>query len=485
MIDKLLDIGNKIVKHAEKLGADESEAYLYVENLTLVKYIGGIVATRGGTFKGVKASFFRLLEPWIKRKGITFMKTGTKAGVGIRTVVNNSVGFASVSSIEEKNALKAVQEAIRTAKIRPPDPNWKSLPDPKQPTAKSGIFDQKVADADPSKALSISAECCISAADFDKRISQAMGGVLIAVVYEGIVNSRGIEVGDKGTASAGFCFTKAKVGSEEVSSGDSLFSRRFVEDLSEIGRSASRRTIECLGGKPLEEKLTGPVVFENITFSELFELMLGSSVSAINVQEERSRYKGKIGELVANEHITIVDDGTLPEGFNTTLADDEGVPRQRTHVVEKGVLKSFLYDSYSAKREGRESTGNANRRALFGPAPFAVQPRVGISNLVLEPREGSLQDLIAEVQDGILVRGSMMGVIHSNLVTGDFSVTATNAFRIKNGQIAYPLKPCSIGGNFHDSLKSVIGIGNDQKCCGFTGNVICPSIVVENLTVSA
>jgi PmbA protein len=485
MIDKLLDIGNKIVKQAEKLGAEESEAYLYVENLTFVQYIGGIVATRGGTFKGAKASFYRLLEPWIKRKGIPVMKTGVKAGVGVRTVINKSVGFASVSSTEEQNTLKAVEEAINIAKIRPPDPNWRSLPDPKKPNGNSGVFDQKIVDADPAQLLSSSAECCISAADFDKRISQAMGLIQTAVIYNGIVNSRGIEVGDKGTAFAGGCGTKAKVGAEEVSSDESLFSRRSVEDLNEIGTSASRRTIECLGGKRLEEKLSSPVVFENNTFGELFGLMLSSSASALNVQEERSRYKGKIGELVADEDITIIDDGTLPEGFHTSLADDEGTPRQRTQVIEKGTLKSFLYDNYSAKREGRESTGNGSRRVWLGAAPFAVQPRVSPSNLVLESRKGSLQDLVAEVQDGILVKGSMMGVLHSNFVTGDFSVTATNAFRIKNGQIAYPLKPCSVGGNFYESLKSITAIGSDMECCGFIGNVICPSIIVGKLMVSA
>jgi len=305
-------------------------------------------------------------------------------------------------------------------------------------------------------------------------------------VHLGIVNSRGIEVGDKGTAFAGSCVTKAKVGSEEVSGEEPIFSRQFVENLSEIGTCASRRTIECLGSKHLEEKLSGPVVFENTTFGELFELMLGTSISALNVQEERSRFKGKIGEQVANEDFTIIDDGTLPEGFNTRISDDEGIPRQKTPVIEKGTLKSFLYDNYSAKREGRESTGNANRRAiLLGPAPFAVQPRVAPSNLVLESRKGSLQDLIAEIQDGILVKGSMMGVLHSNFVTGDFSVTATNAFRIKNGQVAHPLKPCSVGGNFHESMKSIMAIGNDSKCCGFIGNVICPSVVVDKITVSA
>lgn len=485
MIDELLNIGNKAVKYAEKLGSDESEAYLYVENLTFIQYIGGILATRGGAFKGIKASTFRLLEPWIKRKGITSMKTGTKAGVGFRAVIKKSVGFASVSSIEEKDTLKAVEQAIHVAKIRPPDPNWQSLPDPKKPAAQSGIFDQKIVDADPTQVLSLSAECCVSAADFDKRISQAISYIQTAVIHGGIVNSRGIEVGDKGTMFAGLSGAKAKVGSEEVSGSDSLFSRRFVEDLTDVGTSASRRTIECLEGKRLEEKLSGPVVFENRTFGELFAFMLNSSVSAINVQEERSRYKGKIGEQVANEAVTIIDDGTLPEGFNTTLVDDEGIPRQRTSVIEKGILKSFLYDNYSAKREGRESTGNGTRRLMFGPSPFASQPRVGLSNSVLEPRKGSLQDLIAEVQDGTLVKGSMMGVLHSNFVTGDFSVTATNAFRTKNGQIAYPLKPCSVGGNFHESLKSMVAIGNDSKCGGFIGNVICPSVVVDKLTVSA
>lgn len=485
MIEELLNIGSKAIRHAEKLGADEAEAYLSAENVTSIKYVGGIVATRGPS-KGVKAKIVRLLEPWLKKKGIIFMNRGVKAGVGVRAVIDKSSGFASVSSIEEKSVLKAVEEAINIAKIRPPDPNWKSLPDPKKPTGTGGIFDQKLVDMDPAQVLSLSAECCVAAADFDKRVTQAISGVWAMTSYVGVVNSRGVEVGNKGTLFVGFIEAKAREGDDEVSSSEQIFSRRFVDDIQELGVNASERAVACLSGKKLDGTVEYPVIFENRALSNLFAFMLAHNASAFNVQEERSKYKGKISELVADKKVSVVDDGTLRDGFNTTLIDDEGVPRQRTPIIERGVLKSFIYDNYSAKRESCESTGNASRRRAFGSAPFSTQPRVSPSNLMLEPRRGKIEDLICEVNDGILVKTSLMGVIHSNAVTGDFSVTATNTFRIKNGEVKHPLKPCTIGGNFHEALKIVEMIGNDPRTCGFfAGGVTCPSIVVERLTVSA
>jgi len=191
-------------------------------------------------------------------------------------------------------------------------------------------------------------------------------------------------------------------------------------------------------------------------------------------------FKGKLGSQVASSSLSIIDDGTLPDGIGTSKFDDEGVPRQSTTIIEKGVLLSFLYDNYTAKRENRESTGNAKRGWWATPA-YANQPFISPSNLVLKPSKGDLHDLISELNDGVLVRGSLIGASHSNVVTGDFSVTAENAFKIENGEVAYPIKACTVAGNFYEALNNVIAIGSDLK---MFENVICPSIIVDKIVVS-
>lgn len=479
-MQKLLEVGNKAARRAQKLGADEAEIFLYKENLASIKFAGGIFASRGGVVKGIKGTLIRIAEPWIKKKGLPIITSGTKAGVGVRAVVKKAVGSTSVSSIEEKKVLEAVEEATKIAKIRPPDPNWNSLPAPKEPKGQSGIFDEQIQNLDIEETLQLCVDCCVTAGDFDKRITMAMTSLSAAAINFAVVNTRGVEVSDKRTVFIAYVGTKAKSGDEEVSSSDILFSRTYTKNLRDIAINASRRTIECLGRKALPEKSVGPVVFEKMSWNELFSTIFTSSISALNVQENRSIYKKKIGKQVANEKICVVDDGTLSEGFDTSIVDDEGTPKQKTLIMEDGVLQNFLYDNYSAKREQGESTGNASRQRPASAA-YANQPAIRPTNLVIKPNNNSLDDLIREVKNGILVKGSLIGVHTSNVVTGDFSVTAENAFRIENGAVTYPLKPCTVAGNLYEALRSIVAIGNDSKCFG---NVVCPSIALEKVVVA-
>jgi PmbA protein len=478
---ELLEIGNEAVSHAQKLGADEAEIFLYSENHTSVKFVGGIFASRGGAVKGMKGLLARIAEPWIKKKGIPIITSGIRAGVGIRAVIKRAIGFSSVSSIEEKRLLEAVEEAVEIAKVRPPDPNWVSFTEPKKAPARGGIFDRRVSDLDAEEILDLCVDCCITAGDFDKRITQAMAMISAASGSFGIVNTKGVEVCDSGTFFTTYIGTKAKSGDEEVSSGDFLQSRTFTEDLRSVAISASKRAIECLGRKALPEKYVGPAVFENVSWNQLFSVIFTSGISALNVQENRSVYKGNKGKKVAKENISVVDDGTLPDGFGTTKMDDEGVPKQKTPIIEKGVLYNFLYDNYAAKREKCESTGNASRQTFFGAAAYANQPTIKPSNLTLMPGKGSLEELVSEIKHGVLVKGSLIGTHTSNRVTGDFSVTADNAFKIERGEIAYPLKPCTVAGNLYEALNSIVSIGDDLKA---SLTVVCPSVLIEKIVVS-
>ncbi|HKZ95290.1 MAG TPA: TldD/PmbA family protein [Candidatus Bathyarchaeia archaeon] len=480
MEEQLKSVGNKAMNHAQKLGALEAEIFLYIENHTSVKFVGGIFASRSKAIKGLKGTFARIAEPWIKKKGIPIVSSGTKAGVGVRAVINKAIGFSSVSSLEETKVLEAVEEAVKIAKIRPPDPNWISLPDPKTPNEKGGIFDNKIADLSADRILEMSANCCTAAGDYDKRIMQAMSMITADSLTWGIVNTKGIEVFDKGTAFSAYVGTKAKSKGEEVSSGDFLISRTLTENVTPIAVSASKRTVECFGKRTLPEKHVGPVVFENESWAQLFAVIFTAGISGYNVQENRSVLKDKLSQKVAEEKVSILDDGTLPEGIGTAKMDDEGVPRQKTPIIEKGVLTSFLYDNYSARRESRESTGNSSRRR-DPVAAYSNQPMIRPSNMILEPGARSLEALIGEVKNGVLVKGSLIGAGHSNVVTGDFSVTADNAFKIENGAVAYPLKACSVAGNLYQALNSIVAIGNDSRTFG---SVINPSVAIEKIVAS-
>jgi PmbA protein len=477
---ELLDVGNKAVKHAQASGADEAEAFVYMENQAIVQFVGGIFASRSGTVKGLKGTFARIAEPWLKKKGLSMISSGQKAGVGIRSVVNKAVGFSSVSSIEEKKALEAAEEATKIAKIRPPDPNWPSLPDAKTPTGEGGIYDKRILELEIETLLESCSGCCVAMGDFDKRIVQAMAMITATSASFATLNTNGVQAFDRRTDVTGFFMTKAKSGAEEVSSGEELISREYSEDFYSLATNASKRTIECLGKKPLPQKYAGEVLFENVSWNEIFSVIFPSGISALNIQENRSVYKGEIGSRIAKETLSITDDGTLPKGFGTTKIDDEGIPRQKTPIIEKGVLSRILYDNYTAKRESRESTGNASRQWGSGSA-YANQPMIRPSNLLIAPGAYSFDDLLHHMGNGVLVKGSLTGASHSNVITGDFSVNASNAFKVENGHVAYPLKPCTIAGNLYEALNSVIAIGNDTR--SFRA-VLCPSLIVDQIVVS-
>jgi PmbA protein len=476
---ELLEIGSKAVNHAQKLGADEAEIFLFTENQTVVTFVGGIFASRGGAVKGIKGTFLRLVEPWIKKKGLPIVTSGIRAGVGVRAVVNNAIGFSSVSNIDEKWILEATEEATKIAKIRPPDPNWVLLPGAKS-TGDGGVFDKRVAELGVEEMLELCADCCVTVGDFDKRITHAVSMISSGYTSFGVVNTNGIEVSDKCTAFTFFADAKAKSGGEDVGSGDVLMSRSYAGDLRPIAINAAKRAIECFGKRALSEKYVGPVLFENVSWNELFSVIFTFGISALNVQENRSVYKGKIGNQVGRESISIVDNGTLPDGFGTTKIDDEGVPRQKTPIVEKGALSNILYDNYTAKRENLESTGNASRYRM-ATSPYTNQPTIRPTNLTILPDKGSLEDLMHEMKDGVLVKGSLIGALHSNAITGDFSVTADTAFQIENGEIAYPLKACTVAGNLYNALNHVTAIGSDSKT---VANFVCPSLVIDKIVVS-
>ena len=267
-----------------------------------------------------------------------------------------------------------------------------------------------------------------------------------------------------------------------MSGEDFVVSRTLNENVAPIGTSAAKNAVECFGKRALPEKHIGAVVFEIVSWNQLFSVIFPAGISGYNVQENRSFLKGKLGQQVTSEDVSIFDDGTLPDGIGTVRMDDEGVPRQKTPVIEKGMLTNFLYDNYSARRESRESTGNASRPRMPTPS-YASLPTVRPSNLVLEAGKGNLEALVGEVKNGVLLKGGLIGALHSNVVTGDFSVSADNAFKIENGAVAYPLKACTVAGNLYQALNAVTAIGSDLRNL-YSGTAINPSVVIDKIVVS-
>ncbi len=237
----------------------------------------------------------------------------------------------------------------------------------------------------------------------------------------------------------------------------------------DVGRIAAQRTVEQLGAKSIPT-CEAPVIFDASAARDLLGTLIGC-LSGYSVYRGSSFLREKSGQRIANERVTIVDDGRKRSGLGSKPFDGEGQPTRRNILVERGVLKSFLLDSYSARKLGLATTGNAARHA--GSAPSAAP-----TNLWLEPGAGDLEVLVGGMDRGLLVTG-MFG--HGfNPVTGDFSRGA-RGFWIENGVRAFPVEEITIAGNLGEMLTNVEAIGADMR---FMGSLGAPSLRIARMTIA-
>ncbi len=444
-LDDLISLAETVVKKTNTHGAEESEAYISWTQRLSTGIQGGLVNAR----------------------------EGETAGVGVRAVIGKRVGFAAVSSIEEEKVFETAGRAVQVARIRPEDPRFIRLSDPIKRPSRSGFFDDGILAVSSSDMMERAYEMVEEAENADRKIAYVNGEMEVMITEFAVANSRGINAGDAGTSIGGGIECKAKQNGEERTGWESLNSRRLV-DFSGVGEIAARRAVESLGAEKLQKPKKIPVIFDNYT-SPMFLSLLSYGASARSVQEGRSALIGRLGKKIASKKLTVTDDSWMEEGLNTTKYDAEGLPTTVKPVIERGILRSYLYDSYTAHFEEKESTGNAVRRG----EGYLQTPTISPINYHVEPGTESLEELITEVDEGLLVRYSLLGVGHSNYVSGDFSVVATNPFYIKDGTVVYPSQPVTIAGNAYETLMNVLRIGSDLRL-SMTGKT--PSILISDLT---
>ena len=241
-----------------------------------------------------------------------------------------------------------------------------------------------------------------------------------------------------------------------------------LEKPEDIGRIAAERALRRLGARKMETQKV-PVVFEPRTARSLLDHIF-EAVHGVSIYRHASFLAGKLGEKVASENLTVIDDGTIPGLFGTSPFDDEGVPTRRTVVIERGVLKSYLLNTYTARKLGLKTTGNASR-GLTGNAG------IGHGNFFVEKGDKSPAEIIAGIPNGFYVTELMgFGV---NIVTGDYSRGAAGLW-IRNGELAFPVSEVTIAGNLQQMLLELAEIGSDLE---FRGSTAAPTLMVPEMTV--
>ncbi|GAC1543232.1 MAG: hypothetical protein NVS2B17_22720 [Candidatus Velthaea sp.] len=237
-----------------------------------------------------------------------------------------------------------------------------------------------------------------------------------------------------------------------------------LESVASVAAAAAKRALELCGARK-PQTMNVPVIFErDVAASVLGDLV--SAINAANIAVGNSYLTDSIGERIGSELVTIVDDGRLAGGLGTSPFDSEGSPTRRTVVFNRGVLQTFLYDTYYARRLGAQTTGNASGGGI------------GVNNFYLEAGTQSLDALIASTERGVLVLDTIG--FATEYASGTYSRGARGLW-IENGEIAYPVDEFTIASNFKMMLAGIDAVANDLR---FDGSVVSPSFRVAEMTIS-
>jgi len=429
----------------------------------------------------------------LEREEVKKVKHIKSTGIGVRVVIANKIGFSHTTALDKGKIEECVVHALKQARVSEQDTYFAGLPAPIAGTSKHGYkepektFDQRIVallgvEGGSEDAIEYCKEMLTGMKEHKVkkgvRCTPTEGSFAAALDEIFILNSEGIETHDKGTyISAGIAVVASEDrSSEEISGYESKVSRMLGDiDFGWIGQEAVKIAVDSLRGKQLKTKEL-PVVFSPKAVQSLFAYTVIPQLTAENVQRKQSPYHGKKGTVITSKILNIVDDGTMPSGVNSRKMDGEGVPAQSTTIVEKGVLKNFLYDSYTANKDRVESTGNALRS-------FDSLPSPGATNFIIKGEEdgrASKEEIIGDIREGLFI-SDVIGAHTASRASGDFSVVAQNAFGIKKGDL-FPVKHVMIAGNMQEVLKHVEMVGDDTRQIY---NVVSPSLMVSRVQVIA
>jgi PmbA protein len=410
----------------------------------------------------------------IKDQQIDALESSLTVGYSLRVIKDKKLGFSY--STDKGAVLSVAEKAVEAARWVDRD-EYLGLPESSEP-GRVEIFDPELVSISEEEAIKKVSLLEKAAYDEDGRIKtirRARGTFRNSEIV--IMNSMGVDRQYSSTTCT------AQIMAMADNKGDSqtgwyFMGSRFLNEVSFdlVGRSAARRALQLLGSKRMNAQ-KAPVILDNLVAVE-FMGIFASSLSSESVQKGKSILAEKIGKKIISSKISIIDNGLIPGKLGSTPVDDEGVSSQNKILIREGILSGYLYNTYTAKKEGVLSTGNAVRSS------FAGLPSVGISNLYIEAASKSnilhATDIFKAV-DKCLYVTEAMGVHTANPISGEFSVGVSGVW-IEKGEEAFPVKEAVISGNILSFFENIEAVGDDLM---FFGNMGSPSLLLGPTDISA
>ena len=442
----LLELARDVVKQARAAGATDSECTI----------------AEGEEFSAN-----------VRMREVENLKEAGSRGAGLRILIGKKTGASYTSDLSSEGIAHMVRSAVELADITSDDPHA-GLPEPEELGSLPGdlgLYSDDVAGLDTALKIETARRAEEAALSADPRIFNSEGASFDNHVGRHIfANSRGFA----GEYRSTYCSLST---SPVARDGESMerdywytLARGFpgLDAPEEVGRIAAQRAVRRLNAVKVDTQKV-PVVFEPRTARSLLDNIF-EAVHGMSIYRHESFLAGKLGQKVAVDALTVTDDATLPGLFGTSPFDDEGVASRRTVVIERGVLKSYLLNTYAGRKLGMKTTGNA-ARGLTGNAG------IGHGNFFIENGVQTPERIIAGISNGFYVTELMgFGV---NIVTGDYSRGAAGLW-IRNGELAYAVSEVTIAGNLIDMLLGLEAIGSDLE---FRGSVASPTLKIGEMTI--
>lgn len=394
---------------------------------------------------------------------LSFAKQEIEKGVGIRIIKDNKIGFAYTTDLDK--IYETAQKALDNAKLNKLDENYEFAHVEKVTDVK-GTYDARYDD------LSLD-ECCkflenIIERTKDNDCNVISAGFSASKGEELIINSNGVSIYDKGTGFSGGLSVYIEKDGQYAASYDYNSSRHLDLEYEKLTDDACKLVHDSLNPKTIETK-NCDVILDYYAASGLLSTFI-QGFNSENVLRGRSILHDKINTEITDSNLTIIDNPLLENAMGTSKCDGEGTASKKTTLVEDGVLKSFLYDIYTANKSGCESTSNGYR------ASYLTTPDVSPSNLELKFKNSIGLD---EIDSGIITT-NVLGAHTANPISGDFSVELSNAFTVENGEITDGVKKAMISGNIYELMKKCESIESEIKQ---KGSFIIPKIMLHDLKV--
>jgi PmbA protein len=448
-----MDLALYAAELAKKTGADAAETYVTDSNEVTID---------------------------VSNREVELANSSSDAGIGIRILKDQRMAFGTSNDLSKSSIKEMISDLIKKVPFHTPDEfnvipgkefgvldgDWSGYTDllSYDPKIESVPVQEKI-----KRAILIES----SALDYGPKVAGAMQvRYLDQESYSYLSNSNGIAGSFPTSGCGGFASIRAVDGEDNQSGTQIVIKVKYDEfDPVWLGKRAAENAVSMLGAKPIKS-CEVPMVVSPEVGAQLFEYIVGM-LDADLVQKGKSLFADRIGEKVAADVFTLIDDGRLKGGLSTNPVDREGIPRQTTPLIVDGVLKTYLYDCYTANKGKTRSTGNR-----VGGS-YQSRGGIGSTNLCFPKGEIKPEEILEGIKDGFYI--TVAFGLHAGIddISGDFSIPVAG-FKIEQGQKTFPIRGINIGGNLFDFLKSIDKVGDDLI---WSQSVGCPTFSVESIKI--